>query len=299
MTDEQHRFGVRQRARLREKAEIQPHMLVMSATPIPRTLAMVLYGDMDLSVIDELPPGRIPIDTRAPAEDRRDAVYGFMRRQIERGHQAYVVCPVIEETESEDMKAVSLFADELQARYFAGYRVALLHGRMSAREKDGIMEAFAAGQIHVLVATTVIEVGVDVPNANMMVIENAERFGLSQLHQLRGRVGRSNVKSYCVLMSSAQSETTRERLDVMCHTNDGFEIAREDLRIRGPGEFFGERQSGVPGLRIAELGADMPLLAAAHDAALELLEEDPRLAAPEHAALRDRVDRLFARNAYD
>ena len=299
VTDEQHRFGVRQRARLREKAEVPPHMLVMSATPIPRTLAMVLYGDMDLSVIDELPPGRLPIDTRAPDEERRDAVYGFMRRQLDRGHQAYVVCPVIEETENEDMKAASLFAGELQERYFAGYRVALLHGRMSAREKDEIMEAFVAGTVHVLVATTVIEVGVNVPNANMMVIENAERFGLSQLHQLRGRVGRSNVKSYCVLLSSARSEATRERLEVMCRTNDGFEIAREDLRIRGPGEFFGERQSGVPGLRIAELGTDMQMLAAAHDAALKLLEEDPTLSDPAHEALRNHVDRLFAKNAYD
>lgn len=293
VTDEQHRFGVRQRARLREKAEIPPHMLVMSATPIPRTLAMVLYGDMDLSVIDELPPGRIPIDTRAPTEESRDAVYGFMRRQLDRGHQAYVVCPVIEETENEELKAAEVFAEELQSRYFSGYRVALLHGRLSPREKDEVMDGFTQGRIHVLVATTVIEVGVNVPNANMMVIENAERFGLSQLHQLRGRVGRSDKKSYCVLLSRSASQTTRERLDVMCRTNDGFEIAREDLRIRGPGEFFGERQSGVPGLRIAELGADMKLLADAHEAALSLLARDPELSAPENAALREQVYQLF------
>ncbi len=293
VTDEQHRFGVRQRARLREKAEIPPHMLVMSATPIPRTLAMVLYGDMELSVIDELPPGRIPVDTRAPTEEYRDAVYGFLRRQLDRGRQAYVVCPVIEETENEDLKAAAVFADELQSRYLPGYRVALLHGRLSAREKDRVMGDFSAGRVHVLVATTVIEVGVNVPNANMMVIENAERFGLSQLHQLRGRVGRSDKKSYCVLLTRSASQTTRERLDVMCRTNDGFEIAREDLRIRGPGEFFGQRQSGVPGLRIAELGADMKLLSDAHDAALALLAEDPRLSAPENAALRDQIHKLF------
>ena len=293
ITDEQHRFGVRQRARLREKAEIPPHMLVMSATPIPRTLAMVLYGDMDLSVIDELPPGRVPVDTRAPTEEYRDAVYGFMRRQLDRGRQAYVVCPMIEETENEALKAATVFAHELQSRYFTGYRVALLHGKLSTREKDEVMEAFSAGKIQVLVATTVIEVGVNVPNANMIVVENAERFGLSQLHQLRGRVGRSSQKSYCVLLSRATSQTARARLEVMCHTNDGFEIAREDLRIRGPGEFFGERQSGVPGLRIAELGADMDLLSKAHEAALSLLEQDPLLQKVENAALRMQVDRLF------
>ncbi len=293
ITDEQHRFGVRQRARLREKAEIPPHMLVMSATPIPRTLAMVLYGDMDLSVIDELPPGRVPIDTRAPTEAYRDAVYGFMRRQLDRGRQAYVVCPVIEESENDALKAAAVFAEELQSRYFAGYRVALLHGRLSAREKEAVMSAFSAGQVHVLVATTVIEVGVNVPNANMIVIENAERFGLSQLHQLRGRVGRSSQKSYCVLLSRSASQTTRARLDVMCRTNDGFEIAREDLRIRGPGEFFGERQSGVPGLQIAELGADMTLLSTAHEAALSLLEQDPFLEKPENTALHAQVNRLF------
>ena len=293
VTDEQHRFGVRQRARLREKAEIPPHMLVMSATPIPRTLAMVLYGDMDLSVIDELPPGRIPVDTRAPSEEYRDAVYGFMRRQLDRGRQAYIVCPVIEETENEDLKAAAVFADELRQRYFGGYRVELLHGRMSAREKDEVMEAFVAGNVQVLVATTVIEVGVNVPNANMMVIENAERFGLSQLHQLRGRVGRSDKKSYCVLLTRSSSQMTRERLEIMCRTNDGFEIAREDLRIRGPGEFFGQRQSGVPGLKIADLGADMTLLASAHDAALALLAQDPQLSAPENTVLRNQISQLF------
>jgi len=296
VTDEQHRFGVRQRARLREKADVPPHMLVMSATPIPRTLAMVLYGDMDLSVIDELPPGRLPIDTRAPAEESRDAVYGFMRKQLEKGRQAYVVCPVIEESEREELKSVETFAEELQNRYFDGYLVALLHGQMHAREKDAVMEAFAAGEIQVLVSTTVIEVGVNVPNANMMVIENAERFGLSQLHQLRGRVGRSDKKSYCVLLTQNTSQTTQDRLAVMCRTNDGFEIAREDLRLRGPGEFFGERQSGVPGLRVAELGLDMKLMADAHAAAQALLEQDPMLSREEHAALRKKIQRLFHRD---
>lgn len=293
VTDEQHRFGVRQRARLREKADVPPHMLVMSATPIPRTLAMVLYGDMDLSVIDELPPGRLPIDTRAPAEESRDAVYGFMRRQLDKGRQAYVVCPMIEESENEELKAVEVFAEELQNRYFGGYRVALLHGQMHARDKDAVMEEFAAGRVHVLVATTVIEVGVNVPNANMMVIENAERFGLSQLHQLRGRVGRSDKKSYCVLLTQNTSQTTQDRLAVMCRTNDGFEIAREDLRLRGPGEFFGERQSGVPGLRVADLGLDMKLMADAHTAAQELLAKDPTLSFPEHTALREKIQKLF------
>jgi ATP-dependent DNA helicase RecG len=293
VTDEQHRFGVRQRALLREKADIPPHMLVMSATPIPRSLAMVLYGDMDVSVIDELPPGRIPIDTRAPDEDKRGAVYGFLRRQLSRGRQGYVVCPVIEETETEDMTAAKVLADELRRGELAGYRVELLHGRMSAREKDEIMTAFAGGEINVLVATTVIEVGVNVPNANMMIIENAERFGLSQLHQLRGRVGRSDIKSYCVLMSKFRGETVRQRLDVMCRTNDGFEIAREDLRLRGPGEFFGSRQSGVPGLKMAALGADMLMLSQARSAAEEILRRDPTLTLPESAELSAQVNKLF------
>lgn len=293
VTDEQHRFGVRQRARLREKAEIPAHMLVMSATPIPRTLAMILYGDLDLSVIDELPPGRIPIDTRAPTEEYREAVYGFLRKQVAHGRQAYVVCPVIEETEREDLKAAAAFATELQETSLSGYRVALLHGKLSAQEKDDVMEAFSSGRIQVLVATTVIEVGVNVPNANMIVVENAERFGLSQLHQLRGRVGRSNQKSYCVLLTRSTSPVTRERLDVMCRTNDGFEIAREDLRIRGPGEFFGQRQSGVPGLKIAELGADMNLLSDAHKAASLLLKRDPQLSLSENAMLHDRIQKLF------
>jgi len=293
ITDEQHRFGVRQRAMLREKADRLAHMLVMSATPIPRTLAMVIYGDMDLSVIDELPPGRIPVDTRAPAEDKRDAVYGFMRKQVLAGRQAYVVCPLIEEGEDDGMKAVDAFSEELKKNYFPDIPIALMHGRLPGKEKDAIMQRFAAGEVKVLVSTTVIEVGVNIPNANMIVIENAERFGLSQLHQLRGRVGRSTHKSYCVLLSSSRSTTTRARLDIMCASNDGFAIAREDLRLRGPGEFFGERQSGVPGLKVADLGADMKLLSDADAAAKAIAAKDPELTMPEHAMIRKKLEKMF------
>lgn len=293
ITDEQHRFGVRQRALLQQKADCLAHMLVMSATPIPRTLAMVLYGDLDLSVIDELPPGRIPVDTRAPGEEKRDAVYGFLRRQILAGRQGYVVCPMIEEGEDDGLKAVDTFSKELKERYFPDISLALLHGRMSAREKDAVMRRFADGEVKILVATTVIEVGVNVPNANMIVIENAERFGLSQLHQLRGRVGRSTHKSFCVLLSDSRSESTRERLNVLCSSNDGFAIAREDLRIRGPGEFFGERQSGVPGLKIADLGADMQLLSDADHAAKEILSIDPDFSKPEHAMIGRKLASMF------
>ena len=293
ITDEQHRFGVRQRAMLREKADELSHMLVMSATPIPRTLAMVIYGDMDLSVIDELPPGRIPVDTRAPEEDKRSAVYGFLRRQVLSGRQGYVVCPLIEEGEDDGMKSVETFAKSLKKEYFPDFPVELMHGKLPPKEKDAIMQRFAAGEIKVLVSTTVIEVGVNVPNANMIVIENAERFGLSQLHQLRGRVGRSTHKSYCVLLSSSHSAATQARLKVLCSTNDGFAIAREDLRLRGPGEFFGERQSGVPGLKVADLGADMQLLSAADNAAKTLSAADPEFKAPGHAMIAKKLAKMF------
>ena len=293
ITDEQHRFGVRQRALLRQKADCLAHMLVMSATPIPRTLAMVLYGDLDLSVIDELPPGRIPVDTRAPGEEKRDAVYGFLRRQVLAGRQGYVICPLVEEGENDEMKAVEAFSCQLQETYFPDIPIALLHGRMPARDKDAVMRSFAAGEIRVLVSTTVIEVGVNVPNANMIVIENAERFGLSQLHQLRGRVGRSTYKSYCVLLSASHSEAVQERLKVLCASNDGFAIAREDLRIRGPGEFFGQRQSGVPGLKIADLGADMQLLSEADAAAKAVAAADPALCDPAHAMIQQKLKKMF------
>jgi len=295
VTDEQHRFGVRQRTILREKGradDLRPHMLVMSATPIPRTMAMVIYGDMDLSIVDELPPGRLPVDTRAPDESKRQAVYGFMRKLFLRGRQGYVVCPMIDENETDaQMHSVEQYALELQQEVFPEFKVAFLHGRMKASEKDEIMRAFADGETTLLVSTTVIEVGVNVPNAAIMLVENAERFGLSQLHQLRGRVGRGQWQSYCVLMSGSRS--ARERLEAMCRTNDGFEIAREDLRLRGPGDFFGYRQSGVPGLQIAQLGADMPLLDRAHRAAQAVLASDEGLTRPEHAALRAKLNEMF------
>ncbi len=293
ITDEQHRFGVRQRTLLHQKADMLAHMLVMSATPIPRTLAMVLYGDLDLSVIDELPPGRIPVDTRAPGEDKRDAVYGFLRKQVLAGRQGYVVCPMIEDEDHTNLKAVESFSNELREKYFFDIPTGLLHGRMAARDKDAVMQRFVNGEIKVLVSTTVIEVGVNVPNANMIVIENAERFGLSQLHQLRGRVGRSTYRSYCVLLSASQSESTRERLKVICSSNDGFAIAREDLRMRGPGEFFGERQSGIPGLKIADLGADMQLLSEADAAAKAVASADPLLSQPEHQFLQKKLKTMF------
>ena len=299
ITDEQHRFGVAQRAALAAKA----HVLVMSATPIPRTLALIIYGDLEVSVIDELPPGRTPVETYVVGEDKRQRMYRFVRKLVGQGRQAYLVCPAVEEGEEspgepggEGLKAAVPYAEHLKSEVFPDLRVGLVHGKMKARDKDAAMTAFAAGELDVLVSTTVIEVGVDVPNAALMVVENADRFGLSQLHQLRGRVGRGKHQSYCVLMTSTHSAESRERLRVLAKTADGFRIAEEDLKLRGPGDFFGQRQHGLPQLGIADLAADMRVLKEAQQAAQALLEADPGLSRREHAPLLGRVRRLFAQH---
>ena len=297
ITDEQHRFGVDQRAALSKKAG-SPHMLVLSATPIPRTLALIIYGDLDVSVIDELPPGRQKVDTFAVGEKYRQRLNAFIRKQVAEGHQVFIVCPLVGEDDHlpDERKAVTAYAQKLQNEVFPDLRVAVLHGRMKAKEKESVMAAFAAGDSDILVSTTVVEVGVDVPNANLMVVENAERFGLSQLHQLRGRVGRGSAKSWCVLLSDSDNEDTRRRLKVLTQTNDGFKISEEDLHLRGPGDFFGQRQHGLPTLKAADLSCDMRLLEEAQSAANDLLDGDPALSDPAHALLRRRIDRLFAVN---
>lgn len=292
VTDEQHRFGVAQRTALAEKGE-HPHTLVMSATPIPRTLALILYGDLDVSVIDQLPPGRKPIETYAVTSAYYPRLYAFIRKQVEAGRQVYIVCPMVSENDDlpDERKAVTEYAQKLQSEIFPDLRVAYVHGKMKSREKDTVMSAFAAGETNILVSTTVIEVGVDVPNASLMVVENAERFGLSQLHQLRGRVGRGQHQSYCVLVSDNKNDETRQRLRAMKKTADGFKIAEEDLRLRGPGDFFGLRQHGLPGLRVADIGCDTRLLTEAQTAAEELLAHDPSLA--RHPDTAERVQKLF------
>jgi ATP-dependent DNA helicase RecG len=277
IVDEQHRFGVMQRMKLmRKNSNVQPDVLVMTATPIPRTLALTLYGDLDVSVIDELPPGRTPVSTRVVGDERAAEVWDFVRKIVAAGQQAYVVYPVIEENEEKDtgLKAAIKMYDELRKKVFPEFKLGLLHGRMSADDKESIMRRFKAGELNILVATTVIEVGVDVPNASAMVIEHAERFGLSQMHQLRGRIGRGSAKSYCVLMTGGKiSEEAQQRLDTMVATTDGFEVAEKDLQLRGPGEFFGTRQAGMPSLRVANLIRDRKLLELAKREARELLED--------------------------
>ena len=296
VTDEQHRFGVAQRAALAAKGQ-HPHTLVMSATPIPRTLALILYGDLDVSIIDQLPPGRQPIETYSVPGSYHPRVYTFIRKLVNEGRQAYVVCPMVEENDElpDERKAVTEYAKKLQTEVFPDLNVAFVHGKMKPREKDAVMTAFAAHETDILVSTTVIEVGVDVPNAAIMVIENAERFGLSQLHQLRGRVGRGKHQSYCILISDNKNEETKQRLKVMTKTADGFKIAEEDLRLRGPGDFFGERQHGLPGLRIADIGCDTKLLQEAQQAAEALLEKDPDLTG--YPATAERVSQLFTQRA--
>lgn len=302
VADEQHRFGVAQRAALTAKGE-RPHVLVMSATPIPRTLALIVYGDLDVSVIDQLPPGRTPVDTFVVGEDKRQRMYGFVRKLVNEGRQAYIVCPAVEENPEAwgegvpDLKAVTSYARGLQEKVFPDLRVGFVHGKLKSKEKEAVMAAFAAGELDMLVSTTVIEVGVDVPNAALMIVENAERFGLSQLHQLRGRVGRGKHKSYCVLVSAGKGETARERLKVLAGTTDGFKIAEEDLKLRGPGDFFGDRQHGLPQLRIADLAGDTRLLKQAQDAAHTMLADDPGLCRAEHRAVRERIQTLFAQEA--
>ena len=297
ITDEQHRFGVAQRAALSAKARRPPHVLVLSATPIPRTLSLVIYGDLDVSVIDELPPGRTPVQTFVVGEDKRQRMYGFVRKLVGEGRQAYIVCPAVEEGEDEGagLKAAASYARSLQTEVFPDLRVGLVHGKMKPREKDAVMTAFAGGELDVLVSTTVIEVGVDVPNAALMVVENADRFGLSQLHQLRGRVGRGRHQSYCVLVTSTRNPDSRARLKVLTKTTDGFQIAEEDLKLRGPGDFFGQRQHGLPGLKVADLGCDTLLLQEAQAAARKLLAEDPDLTTC--PATAERIQALFTQAA--
>jgi len=294
IVDEQHKFGVVQRATLRSKAAGgQPHYLIMTATPIPRTLAMTFFGDLDVSVIDALPPGRQPIRTRYVPPDRIDQAWDFVRQRIAAGEQAFVVYPLIEESQALPLAAAATEVERLRHRTLAGCRVELLHGRMSPEEKDHVMRRFAAGQIDVLAATTVIEVGIDVPNATVMVIQNAERFGLSQLHQLRGRIGRGSRPGYCLLMAEDPGETARSRLNVLVGTTDGFRIAEEDLLLRGPGDIFGgSRQHGFD-LKVADLIADVDLLAQARTDAAALLDADPSLAHPEHQAIRRAVVRAI------
>ena len=294
IVDEQHRFGVRQRGLLAGKAQ-SPHLLVMSATPIPRTLGLLLYGDLDISVLDELPPGRKPVKTWFITGKKRRDMYGFLDKQIAAGHQVYIVCPAIEENELDaGMKAVKQYYAETACALLPNRRVGLLHGKLKPREKDEIMQKFKAGELDVLVSTTVIEVGVDVPNATVMVIENAERFGLSALHQLRGRVGRGAADSCCILISDNENQAVRERLHFLCRTADGFAVARYDLETRGPGDFFGEAQHGLPTLQVADLVQDTRTLRVAQAEAKALLETDPNLADPAHRALSDAVERLFA-----
>lgn len=293
VTDEQHRFGVEQRGSLIGKAE-RPHVLVMSATPIPRTLALIIYGDLDVSIIDELPPGRQRVDTFAVDESYRPRLNNFIRKLVGEGRQVFVVCPMIEENDelSPDLKPAELHAEVLK-KEFPDLRISCIHGRLKARDKEKTMADFVCGDIDILVSTTVVEVGVDVPNAALMIIENADRFGLSQLHQLRGRVGRGMHKSYCVLVSGTDGEEAKARMKIMTETNDGFKISEEDLRLRGPGDFFGARQHGLPELHVADLGADMNILQTAQDAAKRILEEDSELCKLENVPLRARAEALI------
>lgn len=293
VADEQHRFGVLQRAALTKKGE-PPHVLVMSATPIPRTLALIIYGELDVSVIDELPPGRQKTDTFAVKENMRRRIYAFIRKHVEEGRQAYIVCPMVEEGEVPDnVKSAEVHAKHLQKDIFPDLKVGLIHGKMKAKDKESIMTAFSEGKIDILVSTTVIEVGVDVPNAVLMIVENAERFGLSQLHQLRGRVGRGKYKSYCILFNADGGKTASERLEVMCKTNDGFKISEADLKLRGPGDFFGSRQHGLPEMKIANFAEDMNMLYKAQSAAERTLKSDLELIHPENRELSKRISKLF------
>ncbi len=294
IADEQHRFGVAQRSKLSAKG-MDPHLLVMSATPIPRTLALIMYGDLDVSILDELPPGRETVDTFLVNESYRPRINAFIRKQVAEGHQCFVVCPAVEENEELGLKAAETWAQTLQKTVFPDLRVALLHGQMKGAEKEGIMVAFASGEADILVATTVIEVGVDVPNATLMVIEDADRFGLSQLHQLRGRVGRGSSKSYCILTSQNRNPDTLQRIKAFCKTNDGFRIAEEDLKMRGPGDFFGSRQSGLPVFRVADLSMDLQTLKDAQMASAQWIDRFGDSDSAEAAALRMRIGDLFQR----
>ena len=293
VTDEQHRFGVKQRSALAEKG-VHPHILVMTATPIPRTLALILYGDLDISSIKQLPPGRKPVDTYAVDEDMRTRINNFMLKQINAGRQVYIVCPMVETSEVlEELKAVTDFAKNLQNTVFGNHKVGIIHGKMPSKEKDRIMTEFYENKIQVLVSTTVIEVGVNVPNANTMVIENAERFGLSQLHQLRGRVGRGEHQSYCIMFCEAKSGVAKERMDIMTKTNDGFVISEKDLQLRGPGEFFGTRQHGLPEFKIANIYEDSDILTASGEAANYVIENLARMSKEDKTMLENQLNNLF------
>ena len=290
--DEQHRFGVRQRGMLAEKAA-NPHLLVMSATPIPRTLGLLIYGDLDISILDELPPGRTPVKTRCITGKKRRDLYHFLNQEIGRGRQVYLVCPAIEDTPDGGLNAVKSYYEDIAKALLPERRVGLMHGKLKPKEKAAVMEDFKAGRLDALVSTTVIEVGVDVPNASVMVIENAERYGLSALHQLRGRVGRGAAESWCFLVSDNQSENVQKRLKFLCSTTDGFAVAQYDLETRGPGDFFGSRQHGLPTLQIADLMNDTRTLHAAQAEAVAMLADDPLLEAPEHALLEQQVQQMF------
>ena len=294
IADEQHRFGVAQRSKLSAKGA-DPHVLVMSATPIPRTLALIMYGDLDVSVLDELPPGRQRVDSFLVGESYRARINAFIRKQVAEGHQCFVVCPAVEESEELGIKSAEVWAETLEKTVFPDLRVLLLHGQMKAAQKEAVMAAFAAGEADILVATTVIEVGVDVPNATLMVIEDADRFGLSQLHQLRGRVGRGSAKSFCILTSHNKNAETLRRLKALCGTTDGFRIAEEDLKLRGPGDFFGARQSGLPSFRVADLSFDLQVLKDAQAASARWIDESGTADTPEARALRQRIGELFRR----
>lgn len=292
VSDEQHRFGVAQRAMLTAKGE-NPHTLVMTATPIPRTLSLILYGDLDISVIDELPPGRMPVLTYAVGENMRRRIYAFLDKHIKNGSQAYVVCPLIEDTEKSDLAN----AEEIYKRLcemFPQYEIGLMHGKLKAREKESVMEAFNNKETQILVSTTVIEVGMNVPNSNIMIIENAERFGLSTLHQLRGRVGRGREQAYCIMIAHSNSEITRKRMKTLCESNDGFYISEQDLKLRGPGDFFGTRQHGLPEMKIANLFTDAEILSEAQSAAKEIAENKIRLSEYENSVLNKIIEKKFA-----
>lgn len=293
ITDEQHRFGVEQRNALGEKGK-NPHLYVMSATPIPRTLALIIYGELDISILDELPPGRQKIETYAVTSELRQRAYNYVKKHLDAGRQGYIICPLVDEGESDtELASAVKYADELQHGDFRGYTVGLMHGKMRSTDKKKVMESFSNGETQLLVSTTVIEVGVDVPNAVIMVIENAERFGLSQLHQLRGRIGRGQYKSTCILITDAKNDTAQRRMKVMETTTDGFKIADEDLKLRGPGEFFGSRQHGLPEMKIADMLEDRSTLEETQRAAKEIVARDPELSSPESAALKNEIQRLF------
>ena len=293
ITDEQHRFGVKQRETFALKGG-EPHVLVMSATPIPRTLAIILYGDLDISVIDELPANRLPIKNCVVDTGYRNKAYNFMKKQIAEGRQCYVICPMVEESETMEAENVTDYTVALQEEMGDQIQVACLHGKMKQAQKDDIMDRFGRNEIQILVSTTVIEVGIDVPNATVMMIENAERFGLSQLHQLRGRVGRGNAQAFCILFAHGKNEVTKKRMETMCISNDGFYISEQDLKLRGPGDFFGTRQHGLPEMRIANLFEDRDILAMSQEAAKKIMVEDRHLESEKYSGLRKRAESIIS-----